>query len=147
MPPEERLTAARSLDALTLDRFTRDIEAVAIGASAGGIEALLILLAALPATCRLSFFIVMHIPRERPSLLPEVFRGRCALPVTEAEAILSVADPVFLGLDDDAGIFASDLSRLEETQAIRTARPSAWWRNSMATARKISATTTSKNGR
>src|ERR1700722_10584829 len=27
----------------------------------------------------------MHIPRERPSLLPEVFGARCALPVKEAE--------------------------------------------------------------
>jgi len=85
MPPEERLTEVRTLDAQTLDRLKRNIEAVAIGASAGGIEALLILLSALPATCRLSFFIVMHIPRERPSLLAEVFGSRCALPVKEAE--------------------------------------------------------------
>jgi NAD+ diphosphatase len=67
---------------------------------------------------------------EGARLIP-MWRDRCLvsgepaapviLPVTEAEAILSVADPVFLGLDDDAGIFASDLSQLEETQAIRTA--------------------------
>jgi two-component system chemotaxis response regulator CheB len=62
-----------------------DVDAVVIGASAGGVEVLSVLLAALPASCRLSFFIVMHIPRERPSLLPEVFGTRCALPVKEAE--------------------------------------------------------------
>jgi two-component system, chemotaxis family, protein-glutamate methylesterase/glutaminase len=68
-----------------LSELTRDIDAVAIGASAGGVEALLALLSSLPAGCPVSFSIVMHIPRERPSLLPEVFRPRCALPVKEAE--------------------------------------------------------------
>ncbi len=64
---------------------TRDIDAVAIGASAGGVEVLSTLLSVLPANCRASFFIVMHIPRERPSLLAELFASRCALPVREAE--------------------------------------------------------------
>ena len=64
---------------------TRDIDAVAIGASAGGVEVLSVLLSALPASCRASFFIVMHIPRERPSLLADVFNAKCALPVREAE--------------------------------------------------------------
>ena len=64
---------------------TGDIDAVAIGASAGGVEVLSVLLSSLPASCRASFFIVMHIPRERPSLLAQVFNARCALPVREAE--------------------------------------------------------------
>jgi two-component system chemotaxis response regulator CheB len=64
---------------------TRDIDAVAIGASAGGVEVLSVLLSALPASCRASFFIVMHIPRERPSLLADVFNAKCTLPVREAE--------------------------------------------------------------
>lgn len=61
------------------------IEAVVIGASAGGIEALSVLLPALPAGLAVSFFIVLHLPRERPSLLVEIFRRRCALPVREPE--------------------------------------------------------------
>jgi two-component system, chemotaxis family, protein-glutamate methylesterase/glutaminase len=65
--------------------LTRNIDAVVVGASAGGVEVLSALLASLPATCPAAFFIVMHIPRERPSLLPEVFGVRCALPVKEAE--------------------------------------------------------------
>lgn len=65
--------------------LTRNIDAVVVGASAGGVEVLSALLAALPAGCPVAFFIVMHIPRERPSLLPEVFGMRCALPVKEAE--------------------------------------------------------------
>ncbi len=63
----------------------RHIEAIAIGASAGGIDALPVLLPALPASLAAAVFIVLHLPRERPSLLTEIFRGQCALPVREAE--------------------------------------------------------------
>ena len=65
--------------------LTRGIDAVVIGASAGGVEVLSALLPEIARDCRVSFFIVMHIPRERPSLLPEVFSTRCVLPVKEAE--------------------------------------------------------------
>jgi two-component system, chemotaxis family, protein-glutamate methylesterase/glutaminase len=61
------------------------VDAVVIGASAGGVEALGALLPALPAAFRPSLFIVLHLPRERPSLLVEIFERRCALPVREAE--------------------------------------------------------------
>jgi two-component system chemotaxis response regulator CheB len=64
---------------------TSGIDAVAIGASAGGVEVLSVLLSSLPASCRASFIIVIHIPRERPSLLPDVFGAKCVLPVREAE--------------------------------------------------------------
>lgn len=67
------------------ESLTRGIDAVVIGVSAGGVEVLSVLLSMIPADCRASFFIVMHIPRERPSLLPQLFAGRCALPVREAE--------------------------------------------------------------
>jgi len=69
----------------TLASLVRDIDAVVIGASAGGVEVMSVLLAKLPALCRLSFMVVMHIPRARPSLLPKVFSARCLLPIREAE--------------------------------------------------------------
>lgn len=62
-----------------------DIEAIAIGTSAGGIEALSQLLPALPPTLEASIFIVVHLPRERPSLLVSIFQDRCPIPVREAE--------------------------------------------------------------
>jgi len=61
------------------------IDAIVIGASAGGVDALSVLLPALPASLRASVFIVLHLPRERPSLLPEIFARKCALRVKEAE--------------------------------------------------------------
>ena len=65
--------------------LTRNIDAVVVGASAGGVEILSALLSSLPVLCPVAFCIVLHIPRERPSLLTEVFSLRCALPVKEAE--------------------------------------------------------------
>jgi two-component system chemotaxis response regulator CheB len=71
---------------VTLDRTgTADIRAVAIGASAGGVQALCELLPALPAAARVAVFVVLHLPRDRPSLLVEVFSAKCALDVREAE--------------------------------------------------------------
>jgi two-component system chemotaxis response regulator CheB len=61
------------------------IEAVVIGASAGGVEALSVILPALPATFSPAVLVVLHLPRERPSLLVEIYKKRCALPITEAE--------------------------------------------------------------
>jgi two-component system chemotaxis response regulator CheB len=61
------------------------IDAVVIGASAGGVEALTGILPALPATFRAALLIVLHVPRERPSLLADIFANRCALPVREAD--------------------------------------------------------------
>jgi two-component system chemotaxis response regulator CheB len=64
---------------------TDRVDAVVIGTSAGGVEALSVLLPALPATLRVPIFIVLHIPRDRPSLLAGLFAHRCTRPVREAE--------------------------------------------------------------
>jgi two-component system, chemotaxis family, protein-glutamate methylesterase/glutaminase len=61
------------------------IRAIVIGASAGGVEALAVLLPALPANLAASVLVVLHLPRERPSLLVEIFAPRCARPVREAQ--------------------------------------------------------------
>jgi two-component system, chemotaxis family, protein-glutamate methylesterase/glutaminase len=61
------------------------VDAIVIGASAGGIEALTVVLPALPAGLRPSVFIVLHLPRDKPSMLAEIFARKCALPVREAE--------------------------------------------------------------
>lgn len=60
-------------------------QAVVLGASAGGIEALLLLLPALPAQLRAVVLVVLHRRHERglPALAGLLQRG-CALPVREA---------------------------------------------------------------
>lgn len=64
--------------------FAREAQAVAIGASAGGVDALLQLMSALPAGYPLPLIAVLHLPENRDSLLAEVFANRCAIPVREA---------------------------------------------------------------
>ncbi|AXF01320.1 chemotaxis protein CheB [Paraburkholderia hospita] len=65
---------------------TRAFEVVAIGASAGGIDALNVLLPALPASFGLAVLIVSHVPADSPSRLAETLGYRCALPVVEPDA-------------------------------------------------------------
>ncbi|MGH9140877.1 MAG: chemotaxis protein CheB [Vicinamibacterales bacterium] len=68
----------------------RAVDAIVIGTSAGGIEALSVLLPSLPAGLQAAVIIVLHLPRERPSLLVDIFAAKCALPVCEAEDKLAV---------------------------------------------------------
>ncbi|MBK5529305.1 chemotaxis protein CheB [Pseudomonas sp. TH06] len=60
------------------------IEAIVVGASAGGVEALLTLLGPLRKGFVLPIIIVLHLPEERRSQLAEVFARRLAMPVEEA---------------------------------------------------------------
>lgn len=62
-----------------------NIGAVVIGASAGGVGALSVLLPALPEDCMAPVFVVIHLPRDRPSLLVDVFAHKCSLKVREAQ--------------------------------------------------------------
>ena len=61
------------------------MDAIVIGASAGGVEALAVLLPALPAGSPIPVFVVLHQPRHRPSLIVDIFGPRCNVPVREAE--------------------------------------------------------------
>ena len=63
---------------------TRHLEAIVIGGSAGGIDALLALLPRLPSGYSLPIVIVLHLPDERDSRLAEIFAARLSLPVREA---------------------------------------------------------------
>jgi two-component system chemotaxis response regulator CheB len=64
---------------------SRRIAAVVIGCSAGGVEALMTLLPAFNRDCGVAVLVVVHLPRERPSHLVDVFAPRCQLVVSEAE--------------------------------------------------------------
>ncbi len=61
------------------------IEAIVIGASAGGIKALMLLLGKLPAHFRVPIIIVLHMPDTRESRLAEVFQHHTAMTVIMAE--------------------------------------------------------------
>jgi two-component system chemotaxis response regulator CheB len=61
---------------------THDI--IVIGASAGGVQALSKLVAALPPKLPAALFIVLHIPAEPPSLLPQILSRDAMVPVAHA---------------------------------------------------------------
>jgi two-component system chemotaxis response regulator CheB len=60
------------------------VEAIVVGASAGGVEALLSVLGPLRSGFVLPIIVVLHLPEERRSQLAEVFARRLDMPVHEA---------------------------------------------------------------
>lgn len=62
----------------------RSFDAVVIGASAGGVAALLDILPGLPADAPLPIVVVVHMMQDRQSHLAEVFGQRMAMAVAEA---------------------------------------------------------------
>ena len=63
----------------------RGIEAIVVGASAGGVEALLSIFSDLPQSFSLPIIAVLHLPDERRSQLAEVFARRLCIPVREGQ--------------------------------------------------------------
>ncbi|WP_312111279.1 chemotaxis protein CheB [Stenotrophomonas indicatrix] len=60
-------------------------DVVVIGAWAGGVAALQIVLGALPATLPVPVLVVLHLPRDRSSRIADVLAPYCALTLREAE--------------------------------------------------------------
>lgn len=104
----------------------RIVDAVAIGTSAGGIEALSVLLPALPGTLRPPVFVVLHLTPAKPSLLVEIFGRKCRRPVREAEdkspvepGVVYFAPPDYHMLIDDGPVLS-----LAADEAVNFSRPS-----------------------
>jgi two-component system chemotaxis response regulator CheB len=61
------------------------IEAIVIGASAGALEALSVVLPALPSHYPRAVLVVVHVPPDRKSVLVDLFQAKCNVKVQEAE--------------------------------------------------------------
>jgi two-component system chemotaxis response regulator CheB len=59
--------------------------AIAIGASAGAVDALSVILPALPRHYPLALIVVIHVPPDRASAMTQLFESKCLLSVREAE--------------------------------------------------------------
>jgi len=66
------------------DASTAPVDVIVLGASAGGVDALLAIVSALPSSFVLPIVAVVHLPRDTPSLLVGVLGARARITVREA---------------------------------------------------------------
>jgi two-component system, chemotaxis family, CheB/CheR fusion protein len=75
----------------------REFPIVGVGASAGGLEAISVLLEQLPVHCGMALLVVQHLDPTHPSLLSEILSRRTALPVEQAADGMRIAvDQVYV---------------------------------------------------
>ena len=106
------------------DTSISGIEAIVVGASAGGVEGLLSIFGQLPSTFGLPIIAVLHLPDERRSQLAEVFARRLNIPVKEArdkEALeagtLYFAGPGYhLSVEQDRSLSLSQEDRVHHSR-------------------------------
>jgi len=101
-------------------------EAVVIGASAGALEALSVILPSLPVTFRLPIMVVVHIPADKRSVLAELFAAKCALKVFEAEDKMALeAGTIYFAPPDYHLLVEADRSlALSADEPVLFSRPS-----------------------
>ncbi|QBF26528.1 chemotaxis protein CheB [Pseudomonas tructae] len=96
------------------------VRAIVLGASAGGVHAMLTVLHALPPMFDIALLCVLHLPDDRRSHLAEVFRRRLKRPVREAcdkedigAGIIYVAGPGYhLSVERDFSLSLSQEERV-----------------------------------
>lgn len=100
--------------------------AVIIGASAGALEALSLLLPGLPASFSLPIFVIVHVPADKPSVLAEIFGAKCGLRVIEAEDKEPIEPGVIYFAPPDYHMLFEDVSTiaLSNEDAVLFSRPS-----------------------
>lgn len=102
------------------------VEAVVIGASAGGVHALLALLSGLPTGFFLPIIAVLHLPKERDSRLAAVFQQRLAMSVREAadKEAIAASTLYFAGSGYHLSIEADRTFSLSCEDPVNYSRPS-----------------------
>jgi len=101
-------------------------QAILIGGSAGAIEVVSLVLGALPADFATSIVVMIHLPRNRPSVLAGALRGKCRLALREpldkeplAPRTVYLAPPDYHLLIDPGPVFA-----LSVDEPVNFSRPS-----------------------
>jgi len=100
-------TAARPEQAPQSKR-QNDLLIVAVGASAGGIEAFTELMSSLPADTGMAFVLVQHLDPKHHSLLAELLSKRTVMPVTEVRDGMAVQPNHVYVIPPDATMSISD---------------------------------------
>ncbi|MDQ6961707.1 MAG: chemotaxis protein CheB [Mariprofundaceae bacterium] len=104
----------------------RHIDAIVIGASAGGIDFLLKFLSQLPQSCPCPIFIVVHQKADGKHYLCDVLSDICPLPLLEAEDKMSIlAGHVYIApADYHLMIESSTMMSLSQDELVHSCRPS-----------------------
>jgi len=102
------------------------IEAVAIGASAGALDALSTLLSQMPREFPLPLLIVTHLPPDRDSLLCSLLAEKCQISVREAEDKEPITPGVAFVAPPDYHLLVETDQRLSlsSDEAVQFSRPS-----------------------
>jgi two-component system chemotaxis response regulator CheB len=102
------------------------IQAVVIGASAGGVHALMAVLADLPRGFRLPLMVVLHLPEDRESQLAEIFQNRLPIAVRQAADKESIAPATlyFAGPGYHLSVEMERTFSLSCEEAVHHSRPS-----------------------
>ncbi|NBB10370.1 chemotaxis protein CheB [Pseudomonas sp. SLFW] len=102
------------------------VDAIVIGASAGGVEALLKIFRPLRKGFKLPIVAVLHLPDERRSLLAEVFAAQLAIPVKEADDKESIAPGTlyFAGPGYHLSVEADKTFSFSQEERVYHSRPS-----------------------
>ena len=101
-------------------------EAIAIGASAGAVQALSRILPALPAGYPLPILVVVHVPADRENALAPLYQAKCAMLVKEAEDKEPARGGVIYFAPSDYHLLveADHTLSLSSDEAVMHARPS-----------------------
>ena len=102
------------------------VDALVIGASAGGIDALMRLLPALPPAPRFPVVVLLHLPDDRESRLAAVFQQHLAQPVLQAEdkAVLAPGSIYFAPPGYHLSIERERCFSLSQEEPVHFSRPS-----------------------
>jgi two-component system chemotaxis response regulator CheB len=99
-------------------------EVVAVGASAGGVEALRALAAGLPADLPAALLVVLHVPRTAPSALPRILNRSGPLPAaTASDGELLRLGRIYVAPADRHLLLIEDRIRLSRGPAENGHRP------------------------
>lgn len=101
------------------------LRAIAIGASAGGVHALLQVLPALPADFPAAILVVVHVPPRRDNALVGLLAQKCRMAVKEAEDKEPIeSGTIYLGPPDYHLLVESDGTiALSSDEAVNYSRP------------------------
>ncbi|WP_165246102.1 chemotaxis protein CheB [Paludisphaera soli] len=102
------------------------VAAVAVGASAGALESLSVILPELPEDYPLPVLVVVHLPPDRKSLMASLLRERCRIAVKEAEDKERIVGGMVYLAPPDYHLMVEEDRRLSlsSEEPVRYSRPS-----------------------